>query len=158
MPVARGPQINTRSAILVGLVGVVVAVLMVVAVLWLAGSGGDVEVQLGDADFRDLDVDRISAEIADRGPILFSDVAGGDRDIILQHRGDDPGTGWVAFEARRPNDPRDCFFLWQPDSETFVNSCDESDVVDATGTGLTAYAVTIVDGDVRVEINPVSDD
>ena len=106
MPVARGPQMNARNALVVGLTGVVIAVLLVIAVLWLADSGGNVEVRIGDQDFRDLDADRISAEIADRGPILFSDVAGGDRDIILQHLGDDPETGWFAFDARRVGDAR----------------------------------------------------
>ncbi len=154
MPVARGPQVNARSAVLVGLVGVAIAVLIVVAVLWLADSGGNVEVNLGDSDFRDLDVGRISAEIADGGPILFSDVAGGDRDIILQHLGTDPDTGWLAFDARRPGDRRDCFFQWKDVSSTFVNTCDESDVVDAGGTGLNQYPVQVEDGEVRVDINP----
>lgn len=153
MPVARGPQINARSALLVGLTGVVIAVLLVVAVLWLADSSGEVEVKIGDTDFRDLDADRISAEIADRGPILFSDVGGGDRDIILQHLGDDPETGWLAFDARRPDDSRDCFFEWQDRSSTFVNTCDRSDMVDEAGTGLDQYPVTVTDGEVRVDIN-----
>lgn len=153
MPVARGPQINARQAVLLGLTGLLIALLIGGAVVWLASSGGDVEVNLGDTDFRDLDADRISAEIADRGPILFSDVGGGDRDIILQHIGDDPETGWLAFEARRPGDSRDCFFRWRPESGTFLNTCNESDVVDAAGTGLGQYPVAVVDGDVRVDIN-----
>ena len=156
MPVARGPQVNARSAILVGVTGVVIAVLLAIAVLWLADSGGNVEVNLGDSDFRDLDAGRISAEIADGGPILFSDVAGGDRDLILQHLGDDPTIGWLAFEARRPGDARDCFFEWQVDTETFVNTCDETDVVDASGTGLNQYPVRVENGEVRVDINAES--
>lgn len=153
MPVARGPQVSARSALLVGLTGVLIAVLIVGAVLWLADSTGQVEVNLGDTDFRDLDAGRISAEIADRGPILFSDVGGGDRDIILQHLGADPETGWLAFDARRPGDARGCFFEWRPVSASFVNTCDESDVVDATATGLDHYPVTVVAGEVRVDIN-----
>jgi hypothetical protein len=153
MPVARGPQVNARSALLVGLTAVVIAVLLVGAVLWLADSSSQVEVNLGDRDFRDLDANRISAEIADRGPILFSDVAGGDRDIILQHVGDDPEAGWLAFDARRPGDARDCFFEWRPVSRDFVNTCDDDDVVDETGTGLDHYPVTVTDGEVRVDIN-----
>jgi hypothetical protein len=153
MPVARGPRINTRSALLVGFTSVVIAVLLVVAVIWLANSSSKVEVNLGDSDFRDLDAQRISAEIAERGPILFSDVAGGDRDIILQHLGSDPGAGWIAFDARRAGDRRDCFFRWQPESSTFANTCDESDVVDASGTGLTQYPVIVEAGEVRVDSN-----
>jgi hypothetical protein len=125
----------------------------VVAVVWLAGSSSQVEVNLGDTDFRDLDAGRMSEEISEGGPILFSDVGGGDRDIILQHLGSDPATGWIAFDARRPGDSRDCFFQWQSESSTFVNTCDESDVVDASGNGLDQYPVVVEGGEVRVDIN-----
>ena len=61
-----------------------------------------------------MDAARISAEIAEGGPVLFSDVAGGSRDIILQHLGTDPDSGWLAFEARRAGQDRRCFFEWRP--------------------------------------------
>ena len=154
MPVSRSPRPDLRSVVVVGLAGVAVALGLFLGVLLLARGGGDVEIRLGDRDFRDMETGRISAEIADRGPILFPDVAGGDRDIILQHLGDDPETGWLAFEARRPGQGRECTFGWRPEQADFVNSCDETDVVDARGTGLRHFDVTVVDGDVRVDINP----
>ena len=154
MPVAPGPRPSLRSAVVVGLAGVAVALGLALAVLLLTRTSGDVEIRLGDRDFRDMDTGRISAEIADRGPILFGDVADGDLDIILQHLGDDPETGWLAFEARRPGQSRDCFFEWQPDEDLFANSCDPDDTVDAAGTGLRHFDVAVVDGDVRVDINP----
>ena len=187
---------RARRAVVVGAAGVAVGLALIAAVVWLAGSSGQVEVRLGDRDFRDLDAARISAEIAERGPVLFSDVAGGSRDIILQHLGDDPELGWLAFEARRSGQDRRCFFQWraEDDGESggedmvggedggaedssggddmgggedgaeadgvgdgagghFVNSCDPEDVVDARGTGLVQFPVTVVDGDVRVDIN-----
>ena len=104
---------RARRAVVVGAAGVAVGLALIAAVVWLAGSSGQVEVRLGDRDFRDLDAARISAEIAERGPVLFSDVAGGSRDIILQHLGDDPGSGWLAFEARRSGQDRRCFFQWR---------------------------------------------
>ena len=152
MPVSRGPRFNLRSAVVVGLAGVVVAVALAAGVLLLARSGGEVEILLGDRDFRDMDTDRISAEIADRGPILWPDVGGGSRDIILQHLGDDPDTGWLAFEARRPGQSRECFFAWQSERGEFANTCDADDIVDAEGTGLRHFDVSVVDGDVRVDI------
>lgn len=104
---------RARRAVVVGAAGVAVGLALIAAVVWLAGSSGQVEVRLGDRDFRDLDAARISAEIAERGPVLFSDVAGGSRDIILQHLGDDPESGWLAFEARRSGQDRRCFFQWR---------------------------------------------
>ena len=188
-----------RAVVVVGAAGVAVGVALIAAVVWLAGSSGQVEVRLGDRDFRDLDAVRISAEIAERGPVLFSDVAGGSRDIVLQHLGDDPESGWLAFEARRAGQDRRCFFQWRAEDDgdsgedggdsgvedgdnegddgssgedmvgsedgaeaggigdgaggRFVNSCDPEDVVDARGTGLVQFPVTVVDGDVRVDIN-----
>lgn len=163
MAVKRSRGVSARSAILVGLSGVVVALALAVGALWLAGSGGEVEIRLGDSDFGDLDADRISAEIAEQGPVLFSDVAGGSRDLIVQHLGDDPERGWSAFDARRPGQPRDCFFRWRADLTSddaggsavggFANTCDESDTVDAAGTGLTHYPVAVHDGKVTIDIN-----
>ena len=154
MPVSSGPRPNLRSVIVVGLAGVAVALGLVLGVLLLSRGGTDVEIRLGDRDFRDMETGRISAEIADRGPILFGDVADGELDIILQHLGDDPESGWLAFEARRPGQSRDCFFQWLPEQAVFVNTCDPDDVVDAAGTGLRHFGVAVVDGDVRVDINP----
>ena len=154
MPVSSGPRPSLRAAVVVGLAGVVVALGLVGAVLLLTRTGTDVEIRIGDSDFRDMETGRISAEIADRGPILFGDVADGSLDIILQHLGDDQEAGWLAFEARRPGQSRDCFFQWQPQQADFVNTCDPDDIVDSAGTGLRHFEVAVVDGDVRVDINP----
>ena len=153
MPVSSGARPDLRTVVVVGLAGVVVALGLVLGVLLLTRGGTDVEIRLGDRDFRDMETGRISAEIADRGPILFGDVADGELDIILQHLGDDPESGWLAFEARRPGQSRDCFFEWHAGQAEFVNTCDPDDVVDAAGTGLRHFNVAVVDGDVRVDIN-----
>ncbi len=154
MPVSRGSRPDLRTVVVVGLAGVAVALGLVLGVLLLTRGGTDVELRLGDRDFRDMETGRISAEIADRGPILFGDVADGELDIILQHLGDDPESGWLAFEARRSGQSRDCFFQWLPERAEFVNTCDPEDIVDAAGTGLRHFDVAVVDGDVRVDINP----
>ena len=160
MSADRRAQSGGRRAVVVGVAGVAAGLVLVAVMVWLAGPSGQVEVRLGDRDFRELDAARISAEIAERGPVLFSDVAGGSRDIILQHLGDDPESGWLAFEARRAGQDRRCFFEWRSEGGEavegggqFVNSCDHDDVVDARGTGLVQFPVTVVDGDVRVDIN-----
>ena len=120
--------------LLVGVAGAVVAVALVFGALWLARSGADVEIRLGDPDFGDLDIHRISAEIADSGPVLFPDVAGGARDLIVQHLGDDPEAGWYAFDARRPGQPRDCFFRWSPAASASPGEA-PSDSPGAAGSG-----------------------
>jgi len=165
MPVARGQQINARSAIMVGFTGVMIALALGVGVVWLAQSSGDVEIQLGDTDFDAGHIGRVSTEIDDRGPILYSDVAGRSRDLILQHLGDDPTTGWLAFEARPIGDPRDCFFQWNPDTDRFdlVTLSDDANCSSVTmdaagnlssGESISTYPITIDDdNNVRVDIN-----
>jgi len=165
MPVARGPQINARSAIAVGIAGVVVALLLGAGVIWLAGSGSNVKIQLGDTDFDAGASHPISEEILDNGPLLYSDVGGGARDIILNHLGSDPDTGWYSFAARPADQPRTCFFQWNESTGVFeLTSADDSTSCSATtadatgvGDGVIRYPV-IVDsnGSVRVDINLLS--
>ena len=163
MPVARGPQINTRSALLVGATAVVVALLLGGMVIWLASTGDQVDIALGDTDFDAGSITAISQEIDDRGPILYSDVgSGGSRDIILQHLGSDPEEGWLAFAARRTGDPRDCFLRWDADAAVFdlVSTTDtvcEPVSVDEAGTGLEQYRVEIREGTIRVLLNEEPD-
>ena len=166
MPVARGPQMNARSAILVGITGVMIAVVLGGGVLFLANQSENVELQLGDTDFDAGQIGRISEEIDDRGPILYSDVAGRSRDIILQHLGDDPEAGWFAFDARPIGASRDCFFEWNSDAERFdlvLADGSDADCADvtmdergnlSTGELIETYPVTIDDdNNVRVDIN-----
>ena len=161
MPVARGPQINARSAIIVGLSGVVVAVVIGAIVVWAASNSGDVEIQLGDRDFDVGSTGRLADEIDDRGPFLVADVAGGDRDLIVNHLGDDPEQGWHAFDARPAGETRNCFFEFDDALDLFVLVTTEDDVECGDGTataigegeGVTIYPVIIDDGRVRVDIN-----
>ncbi|MEC8687525.1 MAG: hypothetical protein VXX74_05630 [Actinomycetota bacterium] len=166
MPVARGPQLNARSAILVGITGVMIAVVLGGGVLFLANQSENVELQLGDTDFDAGQIGRISEERDDRGPILYSDVAGRSRDIILQHLGDDPEAGWFAFDARPIGASRDCFFEWNSDAERFdlvLADGSDADCADvtmdergnlSTGELIETYPVTIDDdNNVRVDIN-----
>ena len=155
MPVARGPQINARSAVLVGLTGVIIALLLGAMVLWVSGSGDSIELNLGDRVFDAGFIGRQSAEIRDGGPLLYSDVGGGQRDLFVQHIGDDPEVGWLAFSACRVGDPRDCSAVWDPEQRIFELVSSTAVVCDAVtfselGCGLFHYPVEVLDGKVTV--------
>lgn len=114
---------------------------------------GDVQVRLGDDYFNAGDASDIADDIADRGPILFSDLAGGSRDMVLNHLSDEPEEGWVAFEARLPGDDRSCQVTWVADAGHFTYTCDESLTFPPDGTGLAALPVSITNGRIIVDIN-----
>jgi hypothetical protein len=147
-PVKETKTRAPRSVIL-AVAGIVIGIglvllLFVVAIPSLTESG-TVEVKLGSETYDAGQAASRASNIASGGPLLFSDVSGGKRDIYLQHIGDDPSTGWFAFDARRPGQSRACTLQWQPGSADFRDPCDGT-IVTADGTGLTDYPVTITAG------------
>lgn len=112
------------------------------------------ELNLGDQTFQGGSTERLAREIAARGPIFYGDVSGRkDRDIILQHLGDDPDEGWYAFLAAPIDKARDCTWDWQPDEEQFRARCDEALTAPADGEGLPQFPVTVTDGRLDVDLN-----
>ena len=99
-------------------------------------------------------------KVAEDGPILYADTAGGDRDIVLQHLGDDPGEGWIALAARPPGVPRECTIQSRDRDEPFRLLDADGEVTDACdgrefppdGEGLPSYPVR-VDGDGRLDVD-----
>jgi hypothetical protein len=157
-PVKQSKARSPRSLVL-AVAGVVVGlalllVVFVVAVPSLTESG-TVEVNLGDDVFNARGAESRAETIAESGPILFPDVSGrNDRDIYLQHLGDDPEQGWYAFDARRPGQGRECTLDWDGSAQEFRDPCDGT-VVPADGAGLLSYPVEVSeDGDVVVDLNP----
>jgi len=129
------------SGLVVGLV--LVLVLFVLAIPSLTESGR-VEVQLGPERFDAGRAEDRAVEVAERGPILFADVAGRDRDVYVQHVGDDPTRGWFVFDARRPGTGRDCTLEWQSTASEFTDPCG-GEPIDELGTGLPQYAVEVTE-------------
>lgn len=156
-PVAPRAQRNPRTLAL-ALAGVVVALVLLIAVFVFAipslTESGKVQVRLGSDTFPAGSARSRADAIRRDGPILFSDVASGQRDIFLQHLGDDDTTGWSAFDARRPDQGRDCTLKWDSGDAQFNDPCDGSTVA-ADGTGLVHYKVVVTDGGaVVIDLNP----
>lgn len=151
-PVEPGPKVNARSALIVGIAGVVVGVALFGLVSCLANRGDVVEVRLGDETFDAGDVDRIAAEVAERGPILYPDLVGRSRAIFVNHLGGDPEEGWVAFDAVAPNADRECVLEWDADDEVFVDPCGDA-TFPPDGEGLPQYPADVDDGHVIIDLN-----
>ena len=90
-PVAQSRG-HAGKALAVAGVGVVVALAIAFGVAQLA-SQGKVDVRLGSDTFAQQDAEDAAEKVAEDGPIIYPDTAGGDRDIVLQHLGDDPAEG-----------------------------------------------------------------
>lgn len=157
MPVAQGRTGGGRQLLMLGVATVLGLAAMVLLFTQVGGlaQDGDVAVDIGDRVFAPGNVDRLSDDIAEKGPLLLSDVSGGDRDIFLQHIGDDEMSGWFAFGVRPLASTRDCFVMWDPVDTDFVDNCDGT-VYPADGEGLPRYPVDIdADGNITIDIRSV---
>jgi hypothetical protein len=159
-PVARRQRGHTGRALGVAAAGVGLAVALAFGVAALANQGR-VDVRLGDDTYPAGGAEGRAEEIAETGPFLLPDLAGGDRDIVVQHLGTDVEEGWIAMAARPPGVSRDCFIQWQPDEGVFRLLAEGEEVTDecdgreypADGGDLPRYPVNVVDGDLEIDIN-----
>jgi hypothetical protein len=152
---------HAGKALIVAGAGVVLALAIAFLVARMA-SQGRVDVRLGSDTFADQSAEEAAERVADGGPILYQDLAGGDRDIVLQHLGDDPETGWIAIAARPPGVSRECSIQSRDRDEPFrlldsdgavTEECDGREVP-PDGEGLPKYPVTVdADGNLDVDLN-----
>lgn len=122
MPVEQRSRISQLTGALIAVGAVVLAIGVSWFLLRLASGGdGPVKIQLGDEDFDAGQVKRIAAQIADEGPVLYSDVSGrGQRQPIwVNHFGEDAKAQWYVFSAIAPAAPEGCFLAWNPDENLF---------------------------------------
>jgi hypothetical protein len=161
MPVAQGSQTSARQATLVALGGLAALLTFVFLVTRLGslGNGGtEIPIQLGEPVFVPGQAVELASVIDDEGPILLPDASGGSRDIVVNHLGDGPEEGWVAFAARDLTAPRDCFVEWWPDDEVFLDSCSGTRYP-PDGVGLQRYGTLIdEDGNLVIDLNATFDE
>lgn len=144
-------RVRLRRPVIVGLGAVVAAVAVFGGLALLAGSG-EVDVRLGDDVFRAGQVERLAAAIAREGPIAIPDASPQRaRDIYLQHLGETPEVGWLAFAAQAPGAVRTCLLQWLPAEAEFVDPCSQQRYP-ADGEGLTQYPTTVEEGVLTVDL------
>ncbi len=153
-PVERRTRSSTTTAVAVGLAGVVAGVGLVILMVNLASRGTEsFEPRLGDDRFNAGVVLDRAASIERQGPVLFPDVAGRSRDLVLQHLGGDPDEGWYALSAQAAGKPRDCVLVWQEDDEEFEDCDGDRFPADGDDPAITRYPVSIEDGELWVDLN-----
>lgn len=151
----RSPRPNKRRtsrwAIIVGILSVLAGFGLMFFIASLAGSG-DIELNLGDEIFEVGQVNRMTKAIAEDGPFLIADASPNrTRDIFLQHIGNDPENGWLAFAARADGTTRKCTLQWDPSKQDFVDPCSNTRYP-PDGKGLTGYIVKVRDSKLYVDL------
>jgi hypothetical protein len=148
VPVARS---DPRRATIIGVVGVVVGTVLILAVLFAGnlGGGDKVHTTTSRATF---DVgpakDRAAAVDRDQTPLLFQDPVQFDRPIYVQHLGSDPKAGWLAFDAALGS----CVLTWHRDTQEFTDCNGRR--LPAAGGDMHHYPATVQNDHVIVDLNP----
>ncbi len=162
MPVAPNRSNPGKQAIAVaaaGLVGVIAIIFLITRISQQA-ERGDVQLNLGDDKFFVGDAEDLAGKIDDEDvfggdPLLISGL-GNDRDVWVQHIGEDSQTGWLVFAVRPDDASRSCFVDWDRDSSTFIDTCDGT-VYPEDGVGLRQYPVEVAGGQVVATIANVEE-
>ncbi len=94
---------------------------------------------------------RLAREVEQRGPFLFKDPLNREREVFVQHLGQDPNTGWSAVRAYASRETVECLLRWEPDPGRFVDPC-TSQSYPADGAGLTTYPAEVRKGVVSVDL------
>lgn len=173
MPVERRSGGKQVMSLAIALVAVAAAVGLAWGMLALASGGdGPVKLQLGDDVFDAGNAVRQSKQIAQDGPLLFSDVSGRGqrRPLIVNHFGDDPEIRWVAFPAAAPGASEGCFLAWSAERELFEERAaqegggrDQGEICrdvtyPANGEGLDQYPWKIDDdGKLIIDLRPADE-
>jgi len=155
MPVAQ-TRGHAGKALAIASVSVVL-ILVVTFFVAQAANRGDVKINLGDERFNAGQSERLAREIDDGGglPFLYQDLVGRDRNLFVNHLGDDADAGWVAFGAFDPDDPS-CAVQLDREAKVLVSACDAHVTFPLGGRGLRFYPTTVEDGRVYVDINELT--
>lgn len=137
---------RNRATVIASVLGLVVASLLVWLVVGYASENPD-KVNLGSEEFAVGAADRLAKRIDEQNePFLFKDPlsASAGREIYLQHLGDDPEKGWLAFEAYAPGAPREvgCILEWDARQRQFEDPCGDRRFP-ADGDGLVQYRADV---------------
>lgn len=152
MPVAKGPTFDLRSAVAFGGIAVLAAIVIGFFAIRLGQQSNTLV--LGDQNFGSLNIFNISENIDRDGPILWPDIASGDRDIWLTHLGDEVDEGWFAFDAREAGVGRECNVTWSVADQIFSDPC-TGETYPETGEGLPQIPVFINEIELIIDINGI---
>ena len=131
-------RVKRSTTLLVTGVGGVLAAALLVGLMLLLLSSGNVKSRLGDPVY-DAGNAKAFAHRADVQPVLLPALVGFERDILVSHIA---GDEWRAFEANPQGRGRRCQVRWRTRTRDFRDPCTGA-VYPLDGTGLKQYSATV---------------
>ena len=121
---------------------------MIVVVLLANNLGSDSSTtQSSRSKFLVGSPEATARSIAEDGPLFFNDTATGSRPLVVSHIGEDPNTGWYAFDAASGS----CVISLNSDTKQLTDC--NGQPVSPDGAGKRQYPVTVTKDDVSVNLN-----
>lgn len=146
---SRRPRASARQVVVLSLVALAFAGALVFLVVQYASKNPETA-NLGPSVVK-LDAKRTASRIDETGPYPLQDPRG-DRDVYLQHVGDDPEKGWVLVLAYPPDEPdKKCAVVWDVKRDLFEAPCSKR-TYPADGSGLTTYPAPVQEGRVVIDL------
>src|SRR5262245_16079168 len=129
---------------------VVLGICVVGAALAIAtDDSGQVDVNLGEDEFRLGNLDQAAERIAEDGPDIYPDLVGGNRPILVNHVGEAVDEGWVAVIAVKPGTDA-CLIQWDAEGSQFQDC--EGETYPPDGTGLDVVPSTVEDNTLVIDL------
>ncbi len=141
---------RSRTVVALTFVTIAFAAIVLFTVVRYVSANPD-EADLGPQVIR-VQAARLAERIDSTGPLPFQDPRG-DRDVYLQHTGDDPQNGWtlvLAYPVGREGQKR-CAITWDNKRRLFRSPCTGS-THPADGTGLTTFPAPVEGGKVVIDL------
>ncbi|HSH60528.1 MAG TPA: hypothetical protein VK988_13005 [Acidimicrobiales bacterium] len=146
----RRPPNRGRLIVAASVVALAFAAVLLFLVVRFASRNPE-QVNLGPRVFRVGSAARLAREVERRGPFLFKDPLNREREVYIQHLGQDPDAGWSGIRAYASRETIECLLRWEPASGRFVDPC-TSQTYPADGAGLTTYPAQVERGVVSVDL------
>lgn len=147
---ARRPPNRGRLIVVGSLMALAFATALLFLVVRFASRNPE-QVSLGPRVFRVGSTTRLAREVEQRGPFLFKDPLNREREVYIQHLGQDPNAGWSGIRAYASRETIECLLRWERDRRRFVDPC-TSQSFPADGAGLTIYPALVEKGVVSVDL------
>ena len=144
-PPTRGRLILTGS-----LIALAFAAVLLFFVVDFASENPE-QVNLGPSVFRLGNAARLAREIDEGGPFLFKDPLNRERELYVQHLGEDVNAGWLAIRAYASRETVECVLRWERDQRRFVDPC-TGQAYPPSGEGLVTYPAQVEKGVVSIDL------